>query len=481
MALLRRAIELHGAGKSAEAERTYRAALALDGGNVDAQRNYGVLLHSLGRFAEAEQQARRALALKPDDAEAQLNLALAMRKLGRPQDALEAVRRSLALRPNSATAELTLGNALQDLDQNEAAEAALHRALALQPDFAIALNNLGNAHIRRGAVDEAVAYYRRAVEVDPLYTEAHYSLGLALLLQGELAEGLEEYEWRWQRGGLKPHRFRAPLWTTDAPSAATVLVYSEQGIGDIIQFARYVPLLTARGHRVLFGVPPALERLFAHLGGATIVPPGKALPSFDRQIALLSLPRALGTRIETIPADVPYLAAPPKVVSHWRTRLGGDGGVKVGLVWRGSTTFATDRKRSIDPSLLGPLFGVPGVRLISLQKEPRDHDLAVLRGFGPLEHIGAELGDFADTAGALLALDLVVSVDTAVAHLAGALGHPVLLLLPFAPDWRWLLARDDSPWYPSARLFRQPALDDWPSVIARVATALRESATAQLR
>ena len=204
------------------------------------------------------------------------------------------------------------------------------------------------------------------------------------------------------------------------------------------------------------------------------------MPRTDRQIALLSLPRAFRTRVETIPGQVPYLAAPAEAVAKWRERLGETAALKVGLVWRGSPTFANDRKRSIDPALLAPLFAVPGVRLISLQKAPRKGDLAALCAIGQFDDVAEELDDFADTAGAIMALDLVISVDTAVAHLAGALARPIWLLLPFAPDWRWLLERPESPWYSTARLFRQPALDDWPSVIARVAAALRTMAAARL-
>lgn len=472
-ALAARAVELHQAGKFVEAEKLYRAALARDEGNATTHHNLGVLLHSFKRFEEAAHHATRAISLGPDDAEAHLNLALTLRQLGRLTEALDEARRSIALRPDHANAALAIGNLLQDLDQAEAAEAALRRALELNPKFVLALNNLGNLYLRRGAVDEAIRLYRQGIAAEPDHPEAHSSLSLALLLQGAFAEGFEEYEWRWHRGGLKPRRFKQPVWSADAPAGTTVLVYAEQGQGDTIQFARYVPLLTARGQRVVFEVQPTLTRLLAGIGGATVVSAGKPLPGFDRQIALLSLPRAFGTTLETIPGEVPYLKAPADVSVKWRSRFASEPAFKVGLVWRGRFTFPNDRRRSLDPALLAPLFDVPGVCLVSLQKEPRDGDLATLRALGPIDDIGGELGDFADTAGAIMALDLMISVDTAIAHLAGALARPIWVLLPFSSDWRWLLEREDSPWYPSARLFRQARPRDWPDVIARLAAALR--------
>ncbi|MEK9726405.1 MAG: hypothetical protein VW405_23380, partial [Rhodospirillaceae bacterium] len=272
------------------------------------------------------------------------------------------------------------------------------------------------------------------------------------------------------RGGTPP-AYDVPPWSLDAPGDAQVLVWSEQGYGDTLQFVRYLPMVVERAGRVILEVHPNLRALLKDYAGAHSVAPGEPLPDYDCHIPLMSLPRVFGTTVETIPADVPYLAADPARVAPWRDRLAGVGRA-IGLSWRGNPDNPNDRYRSVDPALLKPLLNAPDCRFYSLQKAPAAGDREVLAGQGPIVDLGPELGDFHETAAVIEALDLVISVDTATAHLTGALGKAGWLMLPFVPDWRWLLDRDDSPWYPSLRLFRQSAPGTWPDVLARMVAAL---------
>ncbi|MGD9536149.1 MAG: tetratricopeptide repeat protein [Alphaproteobacteria bacterium] len=485
---------LTDAGDGAGAEAAFRRAVELRPGHAQALNNLGNALIRRGAPAEAIPCFRQAIASKPDHAEAHMNLGYALQEVGALEKAIAAFRRATALAAASAPAHAGLGGALLGTGAYEEAARALRQALALDPGLPEAQDSLGRLALAEGRVDQALEAFNQAIDAfearegrpiiageafrpdAPLawraYGEARINLSMARLLKGEYEAGFREYEWRWARSWLAPRKFDEPLFSLDAPKGSTVLVYAEQGQGDTIHFVRYVPLLTARGYRVVLEVQPSLLRLLDGIGGATVVPAGSVLPRFDHQVALLSLPRVFGTRLETIPADIPYLSAPEDSTAKWQARLGPTPGLKVGLVWRGSATYGNDKNRSLDPRLLAPLFGLSGVRLHSLQKEPRDGDMAALRGLGPFVDLADGLGDFADTAGALMALDLLVAVDTSVAHLAGALGRPAWILLPFAPDWRWMQQREDSPWYPTARLFRQPARGDWPAVINRVATAL---------
>jgi tetratricopeptide (TPR) repeat protein len=481
-------------GDGPGAEAAFRRAVELRPGYAQALNNLGNALIRRNAAAEAIPYFRRAIEAKPDHAEAHMNLGYALQEIGALDRAIVAFRRATALAAASAPAHAGLGGALIGKGEYEEAARELRRALALDPGSPEAQDSLGRLALAQGQIDQALDAFNRAIDAfearegrpiiageafrpdAPLawraYGEARINLSMARLLKGDYEAGFREYEWRWARSWLEPRQFDEPLFSLDAPRGSTVLVYAEQGQGDTIHFVRYVPLLTARGYRVVLEVQPSLVRLLDGIGGAKVVPAGGTLPRFDRQIALLSLPRVFDTRLDTIPAAIPYLSVPAEAVAEWKGRLGDDGRLKVGLAWRGSATYSNDRNRSLDPRLLAPLFGLDGVRLYSLQKEPREGDMAALRGLGPFIDLAGELGDFADTAAALMALDLLIAVDTSVAHLAGALGRPVWLLLPFAPDWRWMREREDSPWYPTARLFRQPARGDWPELMARVATAL---------
>jgi Glycosyltransferase family 9 (heptosyltransferase) len=296
---------------------------------------------------------------------------------------------------------------------------------------------------------------------------------------GDFDTGWKAYEWRWRTGAFAGQRrqLQAPLWHGDTPvSGKTILLHAEQGLGDTIQFIRYVPLLAGRGAKVVCEVQPQLLPLLAQLQNAqdvTIIAKGEPLPAFDLHCPLLSLPLAFGTQPETIPAAVPYLAAPEQRLAEWRDRLP-PGGPRAGFVWSGQPSHKNDANRSIPLARLAALFDDPRLRCFSLQSGLRDADSEALRGLPNLVHLGGEFRDFADTAAVIALLDVVVSVDTAVAHLAGAMGKPVVILVPHAADFRWLRGRDDSPWYPTAKLFRQPAFGDWDSVIVRLRDELRQ-------
>jgi tetratricopeptide (TPR) repeat protein len=498
---------LWGLGRLDEAVAAQRKALALKPDFVEAHVNLGNALKDQGRLGEAILSYRRALALKPDFAIGHNSLGAALKDQGKPVDAEASYRKALALTADYPEAHSNLGVALTDQGRLDEAIASFRRALNLRPDFAEAHYNLGNTLRRHGNFDEAAASYKRALSLKPDFVDAHYNLGealqddcrfeealasydkalalmpdrvdarwnraVALLTLGRYAEGWREHEWRWRRSETPPRNYMQPLWRGEPLDNRAILLHAEQGMGDIVQFLRYAPLVAARGGRVTLQAPAAVARLArASLGDrAQVVVEGDALPAFDLHCPLLSLPLAFATTLDTIPGDTPYLSADPAAAALWRERLGEGAGLKVGLVWAGNPRHKNDHNRSIAFDRLAPLFGAEGVRWFSLQVGERRADLARLPT-GTIADLSDGLVDLADTAAAISALDLVIAVDTAVAHLAGALAKPVWLLVPLAPDWRWLIGRDDSPYYPTARLFRQPARGDWDSVASRVREAL---------
>ncbi|MCK6450969.1 MAG: tetratricopeptide repeat protein [Alphaproteobacteria bacterium] len=472
--LVNLAVALQGLGRLDEAAAACRQALARAPDLFHAHLNLGSVLEQLGRIAEAERHYRRAHELDPRDARALTNLGNAVLAGGRPEEAVMLQRRAVALAPDLAVAHANLGVALLPLDRAAEAEPALRRALALSPDLADVHKNLGIALEHQGRFTEALAAFERALALDPESAEAHTAHAMALLRQGDFARGWGEYDWRWRTRAARAQsrRFDRPEWSGEDISGRTILLHAEQGLGDTIQFLRYVPMVAAGGTRVVLEVPAPLRRLCARLPGQDrVVAAGEKLPPHDVQCPLLSLPRVFGTRLESIPAT-PYIQAEPEATRAWKRRLATRPGFRVGLAWAGNPAFPDDRRRSIAPALLAPLLGVGGIAFHSLQvgadAAPPD-----MRAVEPL---GNELRDFADTAACVQALDLLISVDTAVAHLAGALGKPVWIMLPLGSDWRWLVDRTESPWYASARLFRQNRAGDWPAVIDRVARGLAANA-----
>ena len=475
-----RGYALHVSGRYGEAEAAYRAALRLQADDAEAWSNLGLALQAQRRLAEAEACQQQALRIDPAYPEAHNNLGLAQYEQGRVAEAGNSFHGALRLRPDYANAMLNLGTALQSLNRLAEAEACYRDALARGARPAQVLNNLGLLLGERGRSEEAEAACREALAHAPGQADARTNLALILLLRGAFEEGWREYEARWQVGSMAGglQRFVQPLWLGDAPlHGKTILLHAEQGFGDTLQFCRYAPLVAEAGARVLLEVQPALCRLMAGLPGVdAVIPTGESLPAFDLHCPLMSLPLAFGTTTDSIPAAVPYLRADPSEVAVWRRRLETLPGRRVGLVWGGSSRLdqphaaAIDRRRSMPMQALAPLAGVAGCSFVSLQLGPPARQPAPpgLHLHDPTDG----LRDWADTAALVQALDLVISVDTAVAHLAAALGRPVWLLNRYDTCWRWLLGRDDSPWYPTLRQFRQPAPGDWDTPVALVAQAL---------
>jgi len=480
--VLQDALALHQAGRLQEAEALYRQILAGDPGNSDALHLLGVAAHQqgrhdeamalivkaivadasrpefhnnlgevhrkLGRPSQAEHSYRAALALAPDMAAAHGNLGHALLAQERHQDAADSYQRAADLDPGNPGVLVNLAYALIQLGRPEEAEQRSRQAMALQPGDEEAHNFLAISLAGQERFAEAAESYRRAIALKPDYTEAHVNLAQLLLMQGDYGNGWPEYAWR------RKHELPAPLWTgKEDLNGKSILLQFEQGLGDTIHFARYAPLVAARGAKVHLQVPAVLAPFMRHLGEVIIE--DAPAPRTDYFCPLLSLPGALGTTVETIPAAVPYLRADP---GDWRAKLGG--GKLVGLCWRGNPNYAGDRTRSMKLAELAPLLQLPGIRFVSLVKDPR-----------PGEQLPGLLHpamDFAGTASLVAALDLVISVDTMWAHWAGALGKPVWLMLARIPHWCWMMEREDSPWYPTMKLFRQPKAGDWRSVVQRI-------------
>ncbi|HXR86407.1 MAG TPA: tetratricopeptide repeat protein [Stellaceae bacterium] len=461
-------------GEVAPAQRALERALEAKPDYAAAWFNLGNVLAARDEHAKAVEHFRQALALDPNHIDALNNLGGALTELGAWDEAVSCYQRVLALQPANAAAHNNFGRVLAQHDELGAAIAHFRDAIALQPHGIDAHINLGNVLLEQGEACAAHQSYERALAIDPAHDSAHWNDGLALLLQGDLAEGFRR--WRWNVAAAK--RFGTPEWRGEELKGAAILIHSEQGFGDAIHFARYIPLVAARGGRVIFEAPAELHRLFAHLDGVEqVVAFGDPLPDFAWQCPLLSLPLAFNTTLRNVPNKVPYLSAEPNAVAEWRRRIAGPA-LKVGLVWAGRPEHKRDRHRSMNLAALAPLAAIPNVAFYALQKGAAVGEAEHAPDGMRLEILSPLLGDFADTAAAIMALDLVISVDTSVAHLAGALGKPVWILHAYAPDWRWLERRSDSPWYPTAELFRQDASRRWAPVVADVAAELRALADA---
>jgi lipoprotein NlpI len=446
-----------------------------------AHNNLGNVLSDQGKLDEALAHFRRALELKPDYAEAQSNLGNVLNEQGKPDEALACYHRALELKPDYADAYIGTGNVLKKRGKPDESLACYRRALELRPDYADAHVSLGVALYELGKLDEARACYRRALELKPDHAVAHGNHSLLSLLTGDFQRGWPEYQWRWKTKQCPPRDFSQPLWDGRPLEGKTILLHAEQGYGDAIQFVRYAALVKERGGSVIVECPrPLLALLTTCAGIDQWVAQGEKLPAFDVHAPLLSLPGIFQTSLGNLPNATPYLFAAPDRVQRWRQELGRLAGPKIGIAWRGSPKHLNDRCRSIPLSCFEPLARLPGIRLVSLQTEAGVEELQGARDRFPVTDVGRRLEDFMETAAVMMNLDLVIACDTAVVHLAGALGIPVWVALPLVPDWRWLVDRNDSPWYPTMRLFRQDSRGDWPGVFRRIAVALGEqSATSQ--
>jgi tetratricopeptide (TPR) repeat protein len=464
-------------GQLAEAAEKLRAALKRQPEYLDAHYNLGNILGQLKQTEEAIASYRRALRIKPDHAESLNNLGLILVLNGRPEEAVVFLKHALRLRPNFLEAANNLGLALTELGDFRAAADAFEQALRLDPRHAESHTNLGNNYHDEGRLDEALACYDLAQALWPNAPSPHWNRALALLRKGDYEQGWAEYEWRRKKpdSGIRP--FPQSSWDGSPLEGRTILIHMEQGLGDMLQFIRYAPLVQERGGRVVVTCPENLLPLFSRCRGIDrlIVETGE-LPAFDVHAPLLSLPALLTTTLQTVPAEVPYLFANDELVQRWRRELAGLDGFKIGIAWQGNRRHRKDRYRSIPLVHFERLTRVPGVRLVSLQKGDGAEQLGECRRRFPVQELSGPFdeasGAFMDTAAVMKNLDLVITSDTATAHLAGGLGMPTWVALAKSADWRWLQGRSDSPWYPTMRLFRQEELGRWELVFEAMAHEL---------
>ncbi len=475
---------LYAAADWAGATDAFRKARSLAPHRAEAHRKLGAALGQAGDPDGAVEALGEALRLDPTLTDAQTNLVHLLVTLGRFDEAERAGRRAVVLDPGNPDA---YGNRVPLLEQTVRVGEALRqceRAARLAPERAAFHRNRLSLLLHEGRREDAIAAGREAVRLAPADADAHLALAIALLASGQFREGWEEFEWRWETRQLDPvhRRFDQPQWTgAEDVAGRTILLYAEQGLGDTLQFVRYAPLLAERGARVVVGCSPALVRLMERVDGVSAaVAWGGELPAFDMHIPMMSLPRAFGTDLSSIPAPVPYLHADPADVAVWRQRVPAEGRLRVGLVWAGSprtvrgVASPIDRRRSLPLAALAPLADVPGVRFVSLQMGPGAAQLAEAPAGMEIADPMGSVRDFADTAALAETLDLVITVDTSVCHLAGGLGRPVWMLSRADACWRWLGNREDSPWYPTMRVFGQKRSGDWTGVVARVRTALTD-------
>ena len=454
-------------GDAAGAAGCFEALIALKPDHAGAHVNLGIVRQQQGRLAEALALYERAVTLRPDTPEAWTNLGALLLQLQRLDEAEKALATAFRLAPNDTAAQLNLGNLRLEQGRPDAAMALYQTVLAAEPDHAAAMLNLGRALKELGRPAEALRHYRQAEALAPDNPTIRWNLGVCRLLLGDWLRGWQGFEARFAADAVARTGIDGPAWTGEPLPDGTLLIHAEQGLGDTIQFARFAGVARARVARVVLACQPPLLELMRGVDGIdAVVPRDGPLPPFDAQIAMMSLGAALKITGATLP-PAPYLTADPARARAWAERLGP--GFKVGLVWQGHRLHRNDRNRSLPAAALAPLLAVPGVRWFSLQKEPGDGDLAALPG---IINLAADLSDFTETAAAIRSMDLVIAVDTSVAHLAGSLGKPVWLALPHAPDWRWLMGRSDSPWYAGARLFRQAERGDWRGPVTAMAAAL---------
>ena len=488
-------------GKLDDALECCREALRLRPNYAEAHNSLGNVFKDQSNLKDAVRSYRQALFLKPSLVEVHNSLGLVLQQQGKLDDALACYREALRHKPDYPEAYINLGNVLCEQEKLDEAVAAYEQSIRLNPKNAGAFNNLGAALHKQGKYDEELAKYQAALKLDPNDVGTHVNFALNLLLHGHLERGWPEYEWRLQ-DQKDSRNFSQPLWDGSDLTGKTILFHAEQGIGDIVQFVRYAPLIQKRGGTVILECPVRLTRLLGRLAGVDrVVPEGSTLPDFNVHLPLLSAPGIFGTTLATIPADIPYVFAESNLIDRWAHTLEegekgrrGEGEstvspllpfppspflpfFRIGISWQGNPEHGGDRYRSLPLTCFEPLAGVQGVRLVSLQKGRGTEHLSQLAGRFPVVDLDSRLdlaGEaFVDSVAVMMNLDLVVTVDSALAHVAGALGVPVWVALSSVPDWRWLLNREDSPWYPTMRLFRQKTLGDWKGVFERMAQALQ--------
>jgi Flp pilus assembly protein TadD len=467
------ALQRHQAGDFAQAEALYRQYLSVDPNHPDAVHLLGVVAMQTKNFAAAEELISRAIAMRPATMEYHFNLGIVRKALGKRDEAIASLTHAATLAAQSVDMLNKLALHLIEFLQWDAALACADRVLAVHPDNAAALEIRGRVEFDRGDFRAAAPIYRRVVELRPDVPLLHWNYGRLLLALGEFEQGWREFEWRVSTGGKRgvDSRFSQPEWDGGDASGRTLLAHGEGGFGDALHFIRYVPPLRGRAGRIILQCRPSLIPLFEQVPGVDqVIAVDEPLPPYDLHIPLMSLPRIFGTNLGNIPNAVPYLTVPADRLARWAPRVPADGMLNVGLVWRGHLQPELNDLRSASLEALAPLGGVGGVRFFSLQ--------IGREAGGNLDMVDytADFKDFADTAALVKYLDLVIAIDTSVAHLAGALAVPTWLLVSTVPDFRWLLDRNDSPWYPTMRLFRQSVRGDWTGPVAEVAAALAAAA-----
>lgn len=467
---LRAAVYAQRAGRLTEAEALYRNVIASDPRQWQALHQLGAIHLARGELAEALQCIGAAMKANAGSAEVTSNYGVVLRRLKRDEEAVEYFNRALMLKPGYVPALLTRSASLQHLGRRDEALASIDRVIEIEPAHAKAHYNRAHILLDMLRFDEALKAYERAAELAPNDADIHWNESLLRLMRGDYRKGWEKYEWRLKRPGHQERNFSAPVWRgNDSVAGKTILVHAEQGFGDTLQFVRYVPLLAKMGARVLLEVQPALAPLMATLDGVSqLFTRGETLPAFDLHCPIMSLPLAFKTEIETIPANVPYLHAPAAYREKWRARFPRGEKPAIAIACSGSLGNEENDIRSIPIECFAPLFADDRFTWLIVQRELLPRDRAFLETLPQVRHFGEELSDFADTAALISQTDLVISVCTSLAHLAGAINFPFWLLSKYVADFRWLLDRTDSPWYPSARIIRQPAHGDWTSVIEAV-------------
>jgi len=460
-----------GLGQLETAVKCYEQALAIKSDYAEAHSNLGITLKELGQLEAAVKHYKHALTIKPDCAEAHNNLGISFQGLGQLEAAVKHYEQALAFKPNYAEAHINLANVLKELGQLEAAVMYSEKALAINPNFSEAHYNLGNALTELNQLEAAIKRYERALAINPEYAEAKWNLSLSQLVTGSFKAGWLNYESRWQKKDFEPERhYPQPFWDGSSLVGQTLFLYPEQGMGDAIQFIRYVKVLSTKTTQIIVECPKSLYRLFSTIPEINVLLTKEdALPDFDFYAPLLSLPGILNTTLKTIPVNIPYLLIADHIVSPIviQSKV-----LNIGIVWAGSSAHQNDKNRSINLSFFSAITNIQNTQFYSLQVTDRRTDLYQDDFASQIIDVGKHLGDYAETATIINQLDLIITVDTSVAHLAGAMGKPVWVLLPFAPDWRWLLDRNDSPWYPSMRLFRQQERGNWTPVFNKVRQAL---------
>ena len=481
-ALNNRASALIELNRFEEALASYDRTLAIKPAYFEAFYNRGIALGELGRHPEALASYDRALALQPNNVAALNHRGIALDELRRHEEALATFDKALSITPDDAEVLNNRGIALEGLRRYEEAVTSYGRALAIRPDYVEALNNRASSLVEAGRFDEALATYDAVLAANPDYAPGHWNRSMLLLRLGSFEAGWREFEWRRKKESWLPRKLGGQEWNGKAPAAKKILLYSEAGLGDTIQFARFASSVAEAGGEVTLEVQPVLVALLKSLSGVTVISAGDEPPALDFHLPLMSVPFARNTKAE-VAADIPYIAADPARVERWSKKLPPDK-FNVGIVWQGNPHPGIDNGRSIPLRAFAPLSAIPGVRLISLQKNQGVEQLSGLPAGMSIETLGDDFdagpAAFLDSAAVMMNLDLIVSSDTAMAHLAGALGRPVWIALKHVPDWRWMMDRTDTPWYPNARLFRQQRRDDWDEVFMRMASELSQLVSANI-